>query len=99
MKENLGLKEISAEQAAMVERIYREWDRAWSNDDLEGMLAVYAADAVLESLSLSSYVSTGRRRGTGRVFQICSAIPPFKCLACKPSARRESAFRLQDLLE
>jgi ketosteroid isomerase-like protein len=49
MKENLGLKEISAEQAAMVERIYREWDRAWSNDDLEAMLALYAADAVLES--------------------------------------------------
>jgi ketosteroid isomerase-like protein len=31
------------------ERIYRDWDKALSNDDLEGLLALYAPDASLES--------------------------------------------------
>lgn len=37
----------SFQQAA--ERIYRDWDIALSNDDVEGLLALYAPDAVLES--------------------------------------------------
>jgi ketosteroid isomerase-like protein len=31
------------------ERIYYEWDKALSNDDVEALLALYAPDAVLES--------------------------------------------------
>jgi ketosteroid isomerase-like protein len=49
MSENLGLAAVPEEQAKSVERIYREWDRAWSNDDLEAMIALYAPDATLES--------------------------------------------------
>ena len=51
MNENLGVKEISGEQAAMVERIYSEWDRAWSNDDLEAMLALYTPGEPIGSAS------------------------------------------------
>lgn len=49
MSENLGLSNVSEDVAAAVERIYREWDQAWSNDDLDAMIALYASDAVLES--------------------------------------------------
>jgi ketosteroid isomerase-like protein len=35
------------QQAA--ERIYHDWDDALSNDDVEGLLALYAPNAVLES--------------------------------------------------
>ncbi|MGB6209677.1 nuclear transport factor 2 family protein [Mycobacterium sp.] len=31
------------------ERIYHDWDKALSNDDVEGLLALYAPDAILES--------------------------------------------------
>jgi uncharacterized protein (TIGR02246 family) len=49
MSENLGIADVTDEQAKAVERIYREWDRAWSNDDLEAMVALYAPNATLES--------------------------------------------------
>jgi ketosteroid isomerase-like protein len=49
MSENLGLATVSEERATLIERVYREWDRAWSNDDLDAMVALYAPDAVLES--------------------------------------------------
>lgn len=31
------------------ERIYHEWDKTWQNNDIEGFLALYADDAVVES--------------------------------------------------
>ncbi|MGH9898601.1 MAG: nuclear transport factor 2 family protein [Pyrinomonadaceae bacterium] len=49
MSENLGLKTVPKDVAIAVERIYHEWDKAWSNDDLDAMIALYAPDAVLES--------------------------------------------------
>jgi len=49
MTENLGLKPVAGDLMAAADRIYREWDRAWSNDDLDAMVALYAPDAVLES--------------------------------------------------
>ena len=32
-----------------VNRIYRKGDEAWSNDDLDAMIALYVPDALLES--------------------------------------------------
>jgi ketosteroid isomerase-like protein len=49
MGENLGLNTLSASQAESIERVYREWDRTWANDDLDTMIALYAPDATLES--------------------------------------------------
>ncbi|MBJ6724631.1 nuclear transport factor 2 family protein [Geomesophilobacter sediminis] len=49
MTGNLAENVVSAEQRAMVEHVYQEWDRAWSEDDLDAMIALYAPDAVLES--------------------------------------------------
>jgi ketosteroid isomerase-like protein len=49
MTDNLGLKAVPGQLGADIERVYREWDRAWSNDDLEAMVALYAPDATLES--------------------------------------------------
>ncbi|CAM2196921.1 SnoaL-like domain-containing protein [Paraburkholderia kururiensis] len=49
MTDNLNRPDLPPDVAADVERIYREWDRAWSDDDLKAMLALYAPNAVLES--------------------------------------------------
>ncbi|HVW72325.1 MAG TPA: nuclear transport factor 2 family protein [Rhizomicrobium sp.] len=49
MSSNLSQKRISADACDDLERIYREWDRAWSQDDLDAMIGLYAPDAVLES--------------------------------------------------
>jgi hypothetical protein len=49
MSENLGSTIMRDEIARAVERVYFEWDRAWSNDDLDAMIELYAPDAVLES--------------------------------------------------
>ena len=46
MNENLGSTPVSSETARQIEPIYREWDRAWSSDDLEVMVALDAPDAV-----------------------------------------------------
>jgi hypothetical protein len=34
MSENLGITVVPDETTKAVERVYREWDRAWSDDDL-----------------------------------------------------------------
>jgi hypothetical protein len=49
MGENLGLNSPSRSEIEAVERVYRDWDRAWSSDDLDAMIALYAPDATLES--------------------------------------------------
>lgn len=49
MSENLSRASLPKELERMLEHVYREWDRAWSEDDLEAMIALYAPDAVLES--------------------------------------------------
>lgn len=49
MSENLCSTVVPHEAARAVERVYREWDRAWSEDDLDAMINLYAPDAILES--------------------------------------------------
>lgn len=51
------------EQAA--ERIYHDWDKALSDDDVDALLALYAPDAVLESpaVPLTLGTETGIVRG------------------------------------
>lgn len=49
MSENRGNRNISKEIASDVERIYHKWEEAWSNNDLDAMIALYASDATLES--------------------------------------------------
>src|SRR5690242_13699108 len=39
----------SAGRPQDVERVYHDWDEALSRNDVEGLLALYADDAVLES--------------------------------------------------
>ncbi|ABN88108.1 hypothetical protein BURPS668_A3072 [Burkholderia pseudomallei 668] len=68
MSDNLCRTDLSSDAAAAVERVYREWDRAWAADDLDAMIALYAPDAVLESplvthlLGTESGVVEGRER-------------------------------------
>lgn len=45
MSENLCLNSIPEKTTRTVERVYHDWDRAWSNDDLDAMVALYAPDA------------------------------------------------------
>jgi ketosteroid isomerase-like protein len=66
MSENLGLSHVSEDAAASVEHVYREWDRAWSNNDLEAMLALYAEDAPLESPLIPHLLKTDRGICQGR---------------------------------
>lgn len=40
------------------ERIYHDWDKALSSDDVDGLLALYAPDAVLESPSVPLTLGT-----------------------------------------
>lgn len=49
MSENLSRASLPEADERMLEHVYREWDRAWSEDDLPAMIALYAPDAVLES--------------------------------------------------
>jgi len=49
MSNNLSRADLPEGAAQTIERIYREWDRAWSEDDLGAMIALYAPDATLES--------------------------------------------------
>lgn len=68
MSDNLCRTDLSSDAAAAVERVYREWDRAWAADNLDAMIALYAPDAVLESplvthlLGTESGVVEGRER-------------------------------------
>src|SRR5262245_22866246 len=49
MDGNLGLATVPEQQTEAIEWVYREWDRAWANDDLDAIIALYAPDATLES--------------------------------------------------
>jgi len=53
-----GLKSIA-------EQIYHDWDEALANDDVEGLLKLYADDAVVESPLIPYLLNTGTgvRRG------------------------------------
>jgi hypothetical protein len=56
---------LSSEQRRMnMERIYREWDRALSDNDADALLKVYAVDAVIESPLISHLL--GQSKGICR---------------------------------
>ncbi|HLJ15174.1 MAG TPA: nuclear transport factor 2 family protein [Bryobacteraceae bacterium] len=64
-----------------IERIYREWDRALSNNDTAAILALYAPDATLESPLVSHLMGTesGVCRGREelkRLFEILATRKP-----------------------
>lgn len=64
--ENLGSTSIPNSSCDEVERIYRKWDEAWSNDDLDAMIDLYAPDAVLESPLIPYLMKTNRGICRGR---------------------------------
>ena len=70
------------QQAA--ERIYHDWDDALSNDDVEGLLALYAPNAVLESpaVPLTMGAETGVCRGHDELRplleQVAARKPPLR---------------------
>ncbi|MDR6289565.1 hypothetical protein E9232_002080 [Inquilinus ginsengisoli] len=86
MSENLCQKLVSDEFGRAVERVYREWDRAWSEDDLDAMIALYVPDAVLES-PLVAYLLGNKTGGEPRSRR-CSRGQPRGSLAGGPSTAR-----------
>lgn len=80
MSENLGSTPMTAEAARQVEHVYREWDRAWSNDDLDAMIALYAPDAVLESPLVAHLrrEKTGVLRGREEIARLLKDAAPRK---------------------
>ena len=46
MSENLSRRSVSSELGSIVERVYREWDRAWSQDDPEALISYSRARAL-----------------------------------------------------
>jgi ketosteroid isomerase-like protein len=80
MNENLGRDGVSERAAKDIEHVYREWDRAWSEDDLEAMLALYAEDATLES-PLVPHLTGGNQgicRGRGEIRKLLEMAAPRK---------------------
>jgi hypothetical protein len=68
-----------------IERIYREWDERLAKNDAEGVVALYAPDAIFESPLVAHLIETERGvlRGHGELR------PFFETLAQrKPAARR-----------
>jgi ketosteroid isomerase-like protein len=87
--DNLGLKPVPADRAAAAECIYREWDRAWSDDDLDAMIALYAPDAVLESPLIPHLLGTTvgvchGRAEIRRLLEIAAARKPSKRTFYRP---------------
>jgi ketosteroid isomerase-like protein len=72
----------SFQQAA--ERIYHDWDKALSNDDLEGLLSLYAPDAILKSpaIPLTMGTETGVCHGHNELRplleQVAARKPPLR---------------------
>ena len=77
---NLGLKPVAADLAADAERIYREWDQALSNNDVEALIVLYAPDAILESPLIPHL--TGKSNG------ICRGHVEIRALLEKVAARK-----------
>jgi hypothetical protein len=70
------------QQAA--ERIYHDWDDALSNDDVEGLLALYAPNAVLESpavpltMGAETEVCRGHDELRSLLEQVAARKPPLR---------------------
>lgn len=84
MSDNLGLTTVPPQLAAAAERVYREWDGAWLNDDLDAMIALYAPDAVLESPLIPHLlgIKTGICKGRNEIRALLE-----KAASRKPSQR------------
>lgn len=80
MSENLSRASLPDELGQMLEHVYREWDRAWSEDDLEAMIALYAPDAVLESPLVAHLLGRpdGVLRGRDRIKALLDKAAPRK---------------------
>ncbi|MFE0758466.1 nuclear transport factor 2 family protein [Inquilinus sp. NPDC058860] len=80
MSENLSRASLPKELERMLEHVYREWDRAWSEDDLEAMIALYAPDAVLESPLVAHLLGRpdGVLRGRDRIKALLDKAAPRK---------------------
>ncbi|MGK9234960.1 nuclear transport factor 2 family protein [Inquilinus limosus] len=80
MSENLSRASLPDELGRMLEHVYREWDRAWSEDDLEAMIALYAPDAVLESPLVAHLLGRpdGVLRGRDRIKALLDKAAPRK---------------------
>lgn len=80
MSENLGKQNISEDVASDVERIYQKWDEAWSNNDLEAMIALYAPDATLESPLVPHLLNTdtGICQGQDQIRALLDTAAPIK---------------------
>jgi len=80
MSENLALATMPKDTAEAIRRVYREWDRAWSNDDLDAMIALYAPDAVLESPLIPHLLggSDGVLRGREAIRELLDKATPRK---------------------
>jgi len=63
-----------------IERIYHAWDEALSRNDVEGLLALYAPNAVLESPLVSHLL--GREQG------VCRGLDELRQLFEKTAARK-----------
>ncbi|HET8701743.1 MAG TPA: nuclear transport factor 2 family protein [Nitrococcus sp.] len=80
MSENLGAERVPEDLAAAAERIYRDWDKAWSNNDLNAMTALYAPDATLESPLIPHLLGTtpGICRGREEIRALLETAAPRK---------------------
>ena len=73
-------KEIELKNA---EHIYQAWNKAWSNNDIDALLGLYANDAIIES-PLIPYL-LGRKSG------ICNGTKEFRELLEIASARKPNS--------
>ncbi|MEM5423792.1 nuclear transport factor 2 family protein [Paraburkholderia sp. BR14263] len=92
MTDNLNRTALPPDVAAEIERIYQQWDLAWSTDDLDAMVALYAPEAVLESPLVPHLLggSDGVLQGRERIRSLLDSAAPRK-----PDARsfhREGYF-------
>ena len=78
--ENLGSTPIPGNVSDEVEHIYRKWNEAWSNDDLDAMIALYAPDAILESPLIPYLLKTnsGVCRGRDEIRRLLDKAAPRK---------------------
>ncbi len=83
MSENLGQRTAPSAAAAAVENVYHAWDTAWSNDDLDAMIALYAPDAVLESPLVAHLL--------GKTPGICHGRDELRALLEKAAPRKPGA--------
>lgn len=77
---NRNKRNISPETASDIERIYQKWDEAWSSNDLEAMIALYAPDATLESPLIPHLLGTdtGICRGRDQISELLKKAAPRK---------------------